>query len=251
MSAKQGVTIPAKLALRGVQKSFGTNHVCRGIDLDIGEGQMVCLIGASGSGKSTVLRCINLLEPIDDGAIYLDGVDIAEPGYDPQPVRQRIGIVFQSYNLFPHMTATENVMLAPMRVHRRSKVDLAAPVAALFERFGLGGHMHHYPDQLSGGQQQRVAIIRALAMEPEVMLFDEITSALDPELVGEVLDVLRQLHRDGMTMILATHEMGFARELADKVCFLDAGRILEEGPPAGVFASPKEERTKAFLARVL
>ena len=251
MSVKQGVTTPAKLALRGVQKSFGTNHVCRGIDLDIGEGQMVCLIGASGSGKSTVLRCINLLEPIDDGAIYLDGVDIAEPGYDPQPVRQRIGIVFQSYNLFPHMTATENVMLAPMRVHRRSKADLAAPVAALFERFGLGGHMHHYPDQLSGGQQQRVAIIRALAMEPEVMLFDEITSALDPELVGEVLDVLRQLHRDGMTMVLATHEMGFARELADKVCFLDAGRILEEGPPADVFASPKEERTKAFLARVL
>ena len=241
----------AKLSLRGVHKSFGQNQVCRGIDLDVETGQLVCLIGASGSGKSTLLRCINLLDPIDDGAIYLDGVDIAEPGLDPRPVRERIGIVFQSYNLFPHMTAAENVMLAPRRVKGRSPADLASPVAALFDRFGLAGHMAHYPDQLSGGQQQRVAIIRALAMEPEIMLFDEITSALDPELVGEVLDVLRQLHRDGMTMILATHEMGFARELADKVCFLDAGRILEEGPPVEVFAAPKQERTRAFLSRVL
>jgi polar amino acid transport system ATP-binding protein len=241
----------AKLSLRGVQKSFGQNHVCRGIDLDVADGEMVCLIGASGSGKSTLLRCINLLEPIDDGAIFLDGVDIAEPGFDPQPVRERIGIVFQSYNLFPHMTAAENVMLAPMRVHGRSKVELAEPVADLFERFGLPDHKDHYPDQLSGGQQQRVAIIRALAMEPEIMLFDEITSALDPELVGEVLDVLRQLHRDGMTMILATHEMGFARELANKVCFLDAGRILEEGAPNDVFSAPKEDRTREFLSRVL
>jgi polar amino acid transport system ATP-binding protein len=227
------------------------NHVCRGIDLDALHGEMVCLIGASGSGKSTLLRCINLLEPIDDGAIFLDGLDIAEPGFDPQPVRERIGIVFQSYNLFPHMTAAENVMLAPMRVRGRSKVELADPVAALFERFGLPDHMDHYPDQLSGGQQQRVAIIRALAMEPEIMLFDEITSALDPELVGEVLDVLRQLHREGMTMILATHEMGFARELANKVCFLDAGRILEEGAPDDVFSAPKEDRTREFLSRVL
>ncbi len=242
---------PAKLTLRTIQKSFGDNHVCRGIDLDVAEGEMVCLIGASGSGKSTLLRCINLLEPIDDGTIHLDGVDIAEPGLDPQPIRQRIGIVFQSYNLFPHMSAQENVMLAPMRVKGRSKTDLAEPVGALFERFGLGGHMNHYPDQLSGGQQQRVAIIRALAMEPEIMLFDEITSALDPELVGEVLDVLRQLHAEGMTMILATHEMSFARELANKVCFLDAGRILEEGPPDRLFSRPKEERTQAFLARVL
>ncbi|MGD1887763.1 MAG: amino acid ABC transporter ATP-binding protein [Cohaesibacteraceae bacterium] len=241
----------AKLALRGVRKSFGTNEVCRGIDLDVAEGQMVCLIGASGSGKSTLLRCINLLEPIDDGAIHLDGVDIAEPGLDPQPIRQRIGIVFQSYNLFPHMTAAENVMLAPHRVHGRSKSDLKTPVTDLFERFGLGGHREHYPDQLSGGQQQRVAIIRALAMEPEIMLFDEITSALDPELVAEVLDVLRQLHRDGMTMILATHEMGFARELADKVCFLDGGHILEEGSPSELFSNPKQDRTKAFLSRVL
>ncbi|MEO0382121.1 MAG: amino acid ABC transporter ATP-binding protein [Pseudomonadota bacterium] len=247
------MTVPpgVKLSLRGVRKSFGTNEVCRGIDLDVAQGQMVCLIGASGSGKSTLLRCINLLEPIDDGVIFLDGVDIAEPGFDPQPVRERIGIVFQSYNLFPHMTAAENVMLAPMRVHGRSKADLAGPVTDLFERFGLPEHMNHYPDQLSGGQQQRVAIIRALAMEPEIMLFDEITSALDPELVGEVLDVLRQLHRDGMTMILATHEMGFARELADKVCFLDAGRILEEGAPTDVFSTPKEDRTREFLSRVL
>lgn len=241
----------AKLSLRGVRKSFGENEVCRGIDLDIAEGQMACLIGASGSGKSTLLRCINLLEPIDEGTIHLDGVDIAEPGYDPQPVRQRIGIVFQSYNLFPHMSAVDNVMLAPKRVYQRSKAELQDPVSALFERFGLADHMQHYPDQLSGGQQQRVAIIRALAMEPEIMLFDEITSALDPELVGEVLDVLRQLHTDGMTMILATHEMSFASELADKVCFLDQGRILEEGPPADLFTSPKETRTREFLSRVL
>lgn len=239
------------LSLKGVQKSFGQNAVCRGIDLDVEQGQMVCLIGASGSGKSTLLRCINLLEPIDDGTIHLDGVDIAEPGYDPQPVRQRIGIVFQSYNLFPHMSAVDNVMLAPKRVYGRSKANLIDPVTTLFERFGLAEHMNHYPDQLSGGQQQRVAIIRALAMEPEIMLFDEITSALDPELVGEVLDVLRQLHRDGMTMILATHEMSFASELADKVCFLDAGRILEEGPPAMLFSNPKQARTREFLSRVL
>jgi polar amino acid transport system ATP-binding protein len=247
VTAQSGV----KLSLRGVQKSFGQNHVCRGINLDVADGEMVCLIGASGSGKSTLLRCINLLEPIDDGAIFLDGIDIAEPGFDPQPVRERIGIVFQSYNLFPHMTAAENVKLAPMRVRGRSKAELAEPVADLFERFGLPDHKDHYPDQLSGGQQQRVAIIRALAMEPEIMLFDEITSALDPELVGEVLDVLRQLHNDGMTMILATHEMGFARELANKVCFLDAGRILEEGAPDDVFSAPQQERTKAFLSRVL
>jgi polar amino acid transport system ATP-binding protein len=240
-----------KLSLRGVRKSFGDTEVIRGIDLDVGEGEMVCLIGASGSGKSTLLRCINLLEPVDDGIIRLDGVDIAEPGLDPRPVRRRIGIVFQSYNLFPHMTAAENAMLAPRRVHRRDRAALTGPVTALFERFGLADRMDHYPDQLSGGQQQRVAIIRALAMEPEIMLFDEITSALDPELVGEVLDVLRQLHRDGMTMILATHEMGFARELADKICFLDGGVILEQGPPSSLFTAPTQARTRAFLSRVL
>lgn len=241
----------AKLSLRGVWKSFGDNPVCRGIDLDVGAGEMVCLIGASGSGKSTLLRCINLLDPIDDGEILLDGSDIAEPGLDPLPVRKRIGIVFQSYNLFPHMTAVENAMLAPRRIKNRSRADLAGPITELFTRFGLGDRMAHYPDQLSGGQQQRVAIIRTLAMEPEIMLFDEITSALDPELVGEVLDVLRRLHADGMTMILATHEMGFARELADKVCFLDGGRIIEEGSPEQFFSAPREARTKAFLSRVL
>ena len=186
-----------------------------------------------------------------DPMFWLDGLDISEPGLDPQPVRQKIGIVFQSYNLFPHMTAAENVMLAPRRVRGLSREDLRPKVTQLFTRFGLDDRMEHYPDQLSGGQQQRVAIIRALAMQPQIMLFDEITSALDPELVGEVLDVLRELRRQGMTMVLATHEMGFARELADKVCFLDAGRILEQGPPEVLFAKPREARTKAFLSRVL
>ena len=241
----------AMLRLTNVQKSFGNNHVLRGIDLEVSRGEMICLIGASGSGKSTLLRAINLLDPIDDGEILFDGVDIAEPGLDPQPVRQRIGLVFQSYNLFPHMSAADNVMLAPGRVKGLSKAALKAPVAALFERFGLAAHMDHYPDQLSGGQQQRVAIIRALAMQPEILLFDEITSALDPELVAEVLDVLRALRGEGMTMILATHEMGFARELADQVCFLDNGRILEAGPPSVIFDAPKQERTRRFLSQVL
>lgn len=241
----------AKLEAKGIRKSFGENEVCKGIDLSIAEGEMVCLIGASGSGKSTLLRCLNLLEPIDDGEIWLDGTDISIPGLDPQPVRQRIGMVFQSYNLFPHMNAVENAMLAPRRVKGLSREALLPEVTALFERFGLADRMQHYPDQLSGGQQQRVAIVRALAMKPEIMLFDEITSALDPELVGEVLDVLRQLRSEGMTMVLATHEMGFARELADKVCFLDAGVILEEGPPERLFGAPERDRTRAFLARVL
>ncbi len=241
----------AMLELRDVEKAFGTNRVLNGINLDIDKGQMVCLIGASGSGKSTLLRAINLLEPIDDGQIFLDGTDIAEPGLDPLPVRRRIGIVFQSFNLFPHMTAAENVMLAPRRVYGRTRDDLKPEVTELFRRFGLSDRIDHYPDQLSGGQQQRVAIIRALAMKPEVMLFDEITSALDPELVGEVLDVLRQLRATGMTMVLATHEMKFAAELADKICFLDNGRIAEEGPPAQIFEAPKAARTREFLARVL
>ncbi len=241
----------ALLSLRGLRKRFGENVVLEGIDLDVARGEMVCLIGASGSGKSTLLRCINLLEPIDDGAILLDGEDIAEPGRDPQPVRQRIGLVFQSYNLFPHMTAEENCLLAPMRVKGLTRAALRPALEARFARFGLADRMGHYPDQLSGGQQQRVAIIRALAMEPDILLFDEITSALDPELVGEVLDVLRRLRAEGMTMLLATHEMGFARELADEVCFLDAGRILERGPPAALFDAPREARTRRFLARVL
>ena len=240
-----------KLRLDHVEKSFGTTKVLDGISLQVDQGEMVCLIGASGSGKSTLLRGINLLEPLDDGASWLDGVDIAEPSLDPQPIRQRIGIVFQSFNLFPHMTAEENVMLAPRRVHKTPREALRPKVTALFERFGLADRMGHFPDQLSGGQQQRVAIVRALAMNPEIMLFDEITSALDPELVGEVLEVLKTLKSEGMTMILATHEMGFAREVADRVCFLDKGCILEEGTPVDVFSAPKEARTRDFLSRVL
>jgi ABC-type polar amino acid transport system ATPase subunit len=241
----------AKLELRRVVKRFGENTVCDGIDLDVEQGQMVCLIGASGAGKSTLLRCINLLEPIEDGEIFLDGEDIAVPGLDPQGVRARIGIVFQSFNLFPHMTALENAMLAPRRVRGLPRADVQPEVEALFVRFGLADRMANYPDQLSGGQQQRVAIVRALAMRPDVMLFDEITSALDPQLVGEVLDVLLLLKKQGMTMVLATHEMGFARHAADKVCFLKNGRIVEEGPPEKLFGTPEREETKAFLARAL
>ncbi|MEX0348586.1 MAG: amino acid ABC transporter ATP-binding protein [Paracoccaceae bacterium] len=239
------------LVLRNLRKSFGNKPVIDGLDLEVSEGEMVCLIGASGSGKSTLLRCINLLEPVDDGYIELDGQDISDPERDPQPVRQRIGLVFQSFNLFPHMTAEENVMLAPRRIKRLSRDQLRPEITALFQRFGLSEHMQHYPDQLSGGQQQRVAIIRALAMQPEIILFDEITSALDPELVGEVLDVLRQLKSQGMTMVMATHEMGFAREVADKVCFLCDGRILEQGPPEVLFGNPQQPRTQAFLSAVL
>lgn len=241
----------AKLELRGVVKRFGENTVCDGIDLDVEEGQMVCLIGASGAGKSTLLRCINLLESVEDGAILFDGQDIAEPGLNPQAVRARIGMVFQSFNLFPHLTALDNAMLAPRRVYGQTRAQVAPQVESLFTRFGLADRMHNYPDQLSGGQQQRVAIIRALAMRPEVMLFDEITSALDPQLVGEVLDVLLMLKQEGMTMVLATHEMGFARQAADKVCFLKDGQIVEEGPPEQIFAHPQNDATKAFLARTL
>lgn len=241
----------AKLELRGMVKRFGPMTVCDGIDLDVEQGQLVCLIGASGAGKSTLLRCINLLEPVEDGAIFLDGEDIAEPGLNPQKVRARIGMVFQSFNLFPHMTALENAMLAPHRVHRKSRDKLRHEVEELFTKFGLADRMENYPDQLSGGQQQRVAIVRALAMRPEVMLFDEITSALDPQLVGEVLDLLVMLKNQGMTMVLATHEMGFARKAADKVCFLQDGRIIEEGPPEEVFDAPQRPETQAFLARAL
>ena len=240
-----------RLELRGVTKSFDDVQVLRGIDMAIGQGEMVCLIGASWSGKSTLLRCMNGLEPVDDGQVLLDGVDIAEPGFDLAPIRQRIGIVFQSFNLFPHMTAFDNVCLAPRRVLGETDGALHPRVEALFERFGLASHMRKYPDQLSGGQQQRVAVIRALAMAPQTMLFDEITSALDPELVGEVLDVLRALRDEGMTMVLATHEMGFARELADRVCFMDQGVIAEEGPPEAIFSNPKADRTRQFLASIL
>lgn len=240
-----------KLQLNGIEKSFGALRVCRDINLSVNAGEMVCLIGASGSGKSTLLRCINLLEPIDDGQILLEGIDISDPDLDPQPIRQRIGLVFQSYNLFPHMTVLDNVMLAPRLIHKTGRAELRDQAQALFVRFGLADRMAHFPDQLSGGQQQRVAIIRALAMKPEIMLFDEVTSALDPELVGEVLDVVRQLKSEGMTMVLATHEMGFAREAADRVCFLEKGMILEAGPPEQIFAAPREARTQEFLRRVL
>jgi polar amino acid transport system ATP-binding protein len=243
--------VPEKLQLIDVWKSFGAHTVCRGINLVVNTGELVCLIGASGSGKSTLLRSVNLLEAIDDGQILLDGEDITLPDIDAQSIRQRIGMVFQSYNLFPHMTALENVTLAPRRVNKKNDSEVTALAEALFRRFGLLDRMKNYPDQLSGGQQQRVAIIRALAMSPEVMLFDEITSALDPELVGEVLDVVRDLKSEGMTMILATHEMSFAREAADKVCFLDQGRIVEEGTAAQMFENPQQDRTRSFLKRVL
>jgi len=236
-----------KLRLVDLEKSYGNNRVLDGLSLDVPLGEMICLIGPSGSGKSTLLRCINLLEPIDDGMILLDGEDIAMPGFDPRPIHRRIGLVFQSFNLFPHMTALNNVMLAPWRVGNHARADLKSEITALFERFGLADHMKHYPDQLSGGQQQRVAIIRALAMNPEIMLFDEVTSALDPELVGEVLDILRQLKALDMTMILATHEMNFAREAADRICMLDQGVVIESGRPTEVLDHPKLARTRTFL----
>jgi polar amino acid transport system ATP-binding protein len=241
----------AKLALEGVFKSFGANAVLDGIDLAVEARDVICLIGASGSGKSTLLRCVNLLESIDDGRILLDGDEISEPGRDADPIRRRIGMVFQSFNLFPHISVVDNVSIGPRKVLRRPADEARAAAAELLGRLGLADRADAYPDQLSGGQQQRVAIARSLAMHPEIMLLDEITSALDPELVGEVLDVVRDLKRDGMTMLIATHEMGFAREIADRVCFLDAGRILEEGPPERIFDSPAEPRTQQFLQRVV
>jgi len=240
-----------KLSLRNVKKSFGPLEVCKGISVDIHASELICLIGGSGSGKSTLLRCINLLDPIDDGEILLDGVDISVPGFDPNPVRRKIGMVFQSFNLFPHMTVLENIKLAPQKVKGISDAKIIPTALELLERFGLSDKANTYPDHLSGGQQQRVAIVRALAMEPEIMLLDEVTSALDPELVGEVLDVIRELKRQGMTMMLATHEMGFAREVADRVCFLHAGKLLEIAPPEQMFTAPKHARTKQFLQRVL
>jgi polar amino acid transport system ATP-binding protein len=240
-----------KLELRQVVKRFGDHTVLDGIDLDVAVSDVICLIGASGSGKSTLLRCINLLEPIDDGYIILDGDDISEPGRDPDPVRRRIGMVFQGFNLFPHLDVASNVALGPRRVLKRDRAVAHAAAIELLELLGLADKAAAFPDKLSGGQQQRVAIARSLAMHPEIMLLDEITSALDPELVGEVLDVVRDLKRDGMTMLFATHEMGFAREIADRVCFLHDGRILEEGPPARIFDAPTEPRTQQFLQRVV
>src|SRR5690242_6378200 len=238
------------LAVTGLHKSFGKHEVLTGIDLAVGEHEVVCLIGASGSGKSTLLRCINLLEPIDAGRIVLAGDDITRPR-DVNAVRRRIGIVFQSFNLFPHMTVLRNVTLAPRDALGLSKREAEDRATTLLERFGLADKRDAYPDRLSGGQQQRVAIVRALAMQPELMLFDEVTSALDPELVAEVLEVIRELAAGGMTMILATHEMSFARDIADRVCFLDAGVILEQGPPAQILSEPREQRTQQFLQRII
>jgi polar amino acid transport system ATP-binding protein len=238
------------LRIEGLHKSFGKHEVLRGIDLAVGEHEVVCLIGASGSGKSTLLRCINLLEPIDAGRLWLAGEEITRVR-DVNAVRRRIGIVFQSYNLFPHMTVLRNVTLAPRDALGLSKQDAESRAESLLERFGLADKRDAYPDRLSGGQQQRVAIVRALAMQPELMLFDEVTSALDPELVAEVLEVIRELAEGGMTMVLATHEMSFARDIANRVCFLDDGRILEEGTPEAIFSAPQEERTQQFLQRVI
>ena len=237
--------------INGVHKSFDKLQVLRGMDLTVHEHEVVCLIGASGSGKSTLLRCINLLEPIDAGRILIDGADITLPGVDPNKVRRGIGIVFQAFNLFPHMSVLDNVTLGPRRVLRTPRARADQEAEELLARFGLADKRDEYPDRLSGGQQQRVAIVRALAMKPELLLLDEITSALDPELVAEVLSVVRELAAGGMTMIIATHEMGFARDIANRVCFLDGGRILEEGPPDQIFSTPAQARTRQFLDRVI
>ncbi len=239
------------IRLEAVHKRFGDLEVLRGIDLTVAEHDVICLIGASGSGKSTMLRCINLLELVDAGRIVVHGEEITARGVDVNAIRRRIGIVFQAFNLFPHMTVRQNITLAPIRVLGAQRSVAEADARELLRRFGLEGKTEEYPDRLSGGQQQRVAIMRALAMKPDVMLLDEVTSALDPELVAEVLDVIRELAAGGMTMVLATHEMGFARDIATRVCFLDEGVILEQGPPDRIFGDPHEERTKQFLQRII
>ncbi len=240
-----------KVSLRGITKSFGSNTVLHNLSLDVATGEVVSLIGPSGSGKTTLLRCVNLLEHIDDGAVLLDGDEISAIGRDPNPVRRRVGIVFQSFNLFPHMSVIRNITLSLTKVLGQSHDDANAHASGLLRRFGLSEKADVYPDQLSGGQQQRVAIIRALAMRPEVLLLDEITSALDPELVGEVLDVVRELKGSGITLLIATHEMGFAREISDRVCFLHSGSVAEIGSPLQMFDSPSDERTRQFLRRVM
>ena len=243
----------AMLDVQGVHKRFGELHVLRGVDLQVGRGAVHCVIGPSGSGKSTLLRCINLLEPPDDGRILLEGKEITGEGSRDgiDFVRRRVGMVFQQFNLFPHKTALQNVSLAQQTVLDRSGAESRAKAASLLDRVGLADKVDEYPERLSGGQQQRVAIARALAMDPHVMLFDEVTSALDPELIKEVLDVMRSLASEGMTMVVVTHEMGFAREVADRVVFMDEGLIVEEGTPDAILQSPQQERTKAFLNRVL
>ena len=240
------------LQLEGLHKSFGELHVLRGIDLEVRGGSVVCVIGPSGSGKSTLLRCVNLLEPPDEGRILLEGKEITGGGAgDIDFVRRRVGIVFQQFNLFPHKSAIQNVSLAQQKVLGRSREEAKAKAEALLARVGLADKLDEYPERLSGGQQQRVAIARALAMDPHVMLFDEVTSALDPELIKEVLDVMRELASEGMTMVVVTHEMRFARDVGDNVVFMDGGVIVEEGPPAQLLDSPREERTRRFLGLVL
>jgi polar amino acid transport system ATP-binding protein len=245
------VNAPGAVRLEGVRKSFGSNEVLRGIDLSLAEHEVVCLIGASGSGKSTLLRCVNALEEVDSGRIVVHGREVTARGIDLNEVRREIGIVFQAFNLFPHMTVLRNVTLAPRKVLGLSEEQAKTEARELLERFGLEDKAGEYPDRLSGGQQQRVAIVRALAMRPRLMLLDEVTSALDPELVAEVLSVIHELAAEGMTMLIATHEMGFARDIADRVCFLDAGVILEQGAPQAIFTEPVEERTQQFLQRII
>ena len=248
MSAAPGAAV---LEVRGVTKAFGEREVLRGIDLTVREHEAVALIGASGSGKSTLLRCIDLLEDVDDGDVFLDGETITDPAVDTVAVRRRLGLVFQAYNLFPHMTALENVMLGERRAHGKARAEAEERGRALLARFGLAGREDDRPDNLSGGQQQRVAIARAFAASPRAMLLDEVTSALDPELVGEVLGAVRDLKGEGMTMLIATHEMSFAREVADEVAFLHEGRIVEQAPPAQLLEAPQRPETRQFLSRLL
>ena len=243
------VTEPV-LRLESVRKTFGDHVILHDVDLDVPQHTVTALIGASGSGKSTLLRCTNLLEQIDDGAVFLDGEEITDPRVDPDTVRRRIGVVFQAYNLFPHLTVLQNLTLAPRRVHGLSREEAETRAMELLERLGLAAKAREYPDRLSGGQQQRVAIVRAIVGDPRLLLLDEITAALDPELVAEVLEVVRDLKGQGLTMVLATHEMAFARDVADRVCFLADGVILEQGPPEQVFGDPRHERTKRFLSRL-
>ncbi len=243
------MSIPV-LALEKVRKAFGSEVVLEDISITVPEHTATVFIGASGSGKSTLLRCINLLEQIDDGVIRLDGADITDPAVDPDEIRRKLGMVFQSFNLFPHMSVVENIILAPMRVHSKSREEAISEALELLDRFGLREKAEQYPDRLSGGQQQRVAIIRSLAVKPRLLLLDEITSALDPVLVNEVLSTVRDLKEHGMTMLLATHEMGFAKQVADEVCFLEHGRILEWGKPEEILENPKKPQTKEFLKRV-
>ena len=240
----------AKLEIDGVHKSYGDKVVLDGMTFSVDEHEVVCLIGPSGCGKSTLLRCVDLLDPIDGGAIRLDGQSITAKGTDTNAVRRRIGIVFQAFNLFPHLTVLDNLTLGPRRAHGIDRRAAEAKARDLLERFGLGDKADEYPDRISGGQNQRAAIVPALMSDPEILLLDEVTSALDPELVGEVLGVIRELVGRGLTMILATHEMGFARDVADRVCFLHEGRVLEAAPPRELFANPQQERTQQFLRRV-